>query len=228
MASSTDKVEGFEHIRMPKVISRPKEDIKNLFLLMMREVFEHSRSRSFKLSDSTSKDDTKGLQVLGRFPRVRKELPAVSVTISDLTLSRMGVNSNLPTDVVNGINADFLDNSGSGYRAGYYANGLLNLSVSAASDHQRDELVDIMFDFLGWNENEANIDVSEYLNNRGFHIIDAEFRMAGDGELPLDERGDLMYTDTLVLPFHGEIYSDLDRATRLQGLDWEAEVVDQT
>lgn len=222
----SDRVENRNYIRYPVRVSNVKSYLKNTWVLLFRELFAGEQARGFDFTNEPA-SKASGLKILPKYPQTESDLPTVTVSFRSPVFKRLGVNTYLPPAVTQSIDENYRDESELGKRQGYAFQAELVLDISAVSDSQRDEILDLLFDFLAWNQNSLGLDIRQHLVDRGIHIIDDLINFNGDTEMPINETGDLMYTDGLVIPFVGEVFSPKEHAPILQGADWEAEIADE-
>lgn len=218
----TELVENRKYIRNPEPIKNPKRLVKGIFINLIRELFSAEKGSSFEF---TNDPKAKGLKVWPRYPRLNDDLPLVTVTITNWQFSALTINRFLPASVSKRIDSELSDKSEPGNRQAYRFNALLSLDVTAVNDDQRDELIDKLIDFIIWDNNTADLNVDDYLKARGIHLVKDTFGMAGDQEIPLPSN-DISYGDGFAIPIVGTILSPKAYAEPLEGVEWQAEVVE--
>jgi hypothetical protein len=216
-----DKVEGFKYIENPTRISNPKDHLKKLFIQLLRELFSLDPSIEYSESNRSAVGGDTGLNIWPKFPQTMAELPVLTISLSDLLFEAMTLNRNLPRDRAQQLHDKFQDSQEYvGQYQAYRCEGVVSFDVFTATDTQRDDLIDRVFDYLVWNSHSANLDVYSYFMERGIVLRTDRVRLSGDQEIPLDT-GDLTYLDGISLPFVGEVYSPRIDAVPLEGIDFE-------
>ena len=127
MARSRNAVEGRQYIEAPGPNSNIKNDLKQIFVKLLWELFGSEKTDNFGFTPD-HKLGGGGLRVWSRFPQQYSELPVITVSATNLSFQSLILGSRLPREYSEAIDAKFNDNSESGWRQAYSVRGDISIS----------------------------------------------------------------------------------------------------
>jgi len=207
----------------PRHLYSPKLRVKAAFKQLVGELFDGETTDDFGY---THDPKTTALHVIGRYPREVKETPSITVKVGSIRYATLTVNRGLPSSEVLGINQAFEEVGDQvGRREGYGFVTTVSFDVTSNSDDQRDELIDQLAGYFLFKDNDAGIDIVDWLETWGLAYKVDDVATDGDAETVLGT-DDLVYADGFVLQVMGNAYSKKHLAQVLGGVDFVPTIVD--
>ncbi len=202
-------------------IFEPKRRLKHVFIQLLHELLIGETTDDFSYTDDVKGT---GLKVIGRYPNVLKELPAITVQINGLRYEPLQINRFMPTEQAGDVAGFIGETSDPGTMDGYRFACTISLEVTAETDDVRDKLASMLFRYFAWKHNDANINIPQWLSRYGIAIGFGTIPSDGDSETRLST-DDLVYVDGIQLVASGEVYSPKHLSEKVLGIKFVPEVV---
>ncbi len=219
----TSKVQGYKYIEKPSFITDVKTNLKYVFIRLLWELFDaEKQADNFQF---TINEGSRGLQIINQYPDIGDTLPVITVSFSGLDFTKPLVNDYMTPYHTKEVDDMLGDHSEPGYRSWVrLENGMITFAVTALSDTQRDAIIDRVVDYFIWNQNNAGIDIPQYLMDRGLVLRDDRWALSGDQEIKLEDK-DLIFVDGVSFSLYGEIYGPKKPAILVEDIEFITEII---